>query len=118
VPENTSARYYSCWGPLYGPLLYADRPLAMGVFASPASLASTIGMAHPVGMLGTDDAPVAVFRLVVRGRELPRRYICIGQEFVDAATWEASAIPGHGPALVNSLAEPSFRVFAKPLAAR
>jgi hypothetical protein len=82
--------YYSFWGPVRGAVLYADRPLSIGVLPRPDSMLP-VGNAYPVGWLDARGGAVAVFDVEVGGRRLPGRYVCVGRRFVEQSEWASKA---------------------------
>jgi hypothetical protein len=73
--------YVTNWGPP-GPILYRDRPPALGIFRDVVD-GLPVGIAYLVGHVPSRRAPAAVFRLEAEGADPAARWVCIGRRFVE-----------------------------------
>jgi hypothetical protein len=70
-------RYFSNTGPNIGPYLYHNAPAAIDVLALPGG-PMPIGRARPATWV---DASVALWKLTIRGAELPGLWVVVDREF-------------------------------------
>lgn len=91
-----ATQLYANFGPLDGPIANGQAPSAIGILAALDGPPMVVGIAYGVSF--TPDRrgkPVATWRLVLKGEELPGRWVCVGRRFIDLADWqEAEAIRG------------------------
>jgi hypothetical protein len=73
--------HFSTTGPIDGPVFGWDEWRMVAVVDAPGSI-RTIGTAHAAGWVQYSEGQAALFRLVIGKAELPGRWLCIGQEFV------------------------------------
>jgi hypothetical protein len=74
--------YFTNIGPVKGPYLDRDATAAIGVLGA-LDKPFPIGMALPIG---PNDARVALWRLIVRGVELPGLFVVLDRQFWPAGS--------------------------------
>jgi hypothetical protein len=73
--------YVTNWGPP-GPILYRDRPPAIGIFRGVVD-GLPVWIAYSVGHVASRRAPAAVFRLEAEGVDAGARWVCVRRRFVE-----------------------------------